>query len=233
MLEGTWRDEYLFELSQAYELYRTHQTKVTECDQRIEQAVLGLPDRSAGATPERKVRTRGRKPNDLRFDGTNPVFRALGVNLTAIEGIEVPTALVILGEIGVDVSKFPTEKHFASWLGLCPNPQESNRKRKSRRARRARTGWRSRCGWRRGRCTARTRRWGRSSGAGTADWGTKGRSRQRRTSWRGTSTPCSSMTELTSARVCKSTRRRRRSGSNARYETKPVLWATIWFPGSR
>ncbi len=39
--------------------------KVGECDQRIEQAVLGLPDRSAGATPERKVRTRGRKPNDL------------------------------------------------------------------------------------------------------------------------------------------------------------------------
>ena len=131
-LERTWRDEHLFELSQAYELYRTHQTKVTECDRRIEQAVLGLPDQSAGATPERKVRTRGRKPNDLRFDGTNPVFRALGVDLTAIEGIEVPTALVILGEIGVDVSEFPTEKHFASWLGLCSNPQESDRKRKSR-----------------------------------------------------------------------------------------------------
>ena len=57
------------------------------------------------------------------------------MDLTAIEGIEVSTALVILGEIGVDVSKFPTEKHFASWLGLCPNHQESNRKRKSRRAR--------------------------------------------------------------------------------------------------
>ena len=47
----------------------------------------------------------------------------------------VSTALVILAEIGVDVSKFPTEKHFASWLGLCPNRQESNRKRKSRRTR--------------------------------------------------------------------------------------------------
>jgi len=57
------------------------------------------------------------------------------VDLTAIEGIEVQTALVILGEIGVDVSKFPTEKHFASWLGLCPNHQESNRELKSRRVR--------------------------------------------------------------------------------------------------
>ena len=59
----------------------------------------------------------------------------MGVDLTAIEGIEAYTALVIQGEIGVDVSKFPTEKHFASWLGLCPNHQESNRKRKSRRVR--------------------------------------------------------------------------------------------------
>ena len=59
----------------------------------------------------------------------------MGVDLTAIEGIEAYTALVIQGEIGVDVSKFPTEKHFARWLGLCPNHQESNRKRKSRRVR--------------------------------------------------------------------------------------------------
>jgi hypothetical protein len=64
-----------------------------------------------GAKPQRKVRKSGRKPNNLRFDGTEPVFRALGVDLTAIEGIEAPTAPVILGEIGVDVSKFPTEKH--------------------------------------------------------------------------------------------------------------------------
>ena len=135
-LEGTWRDEHLFELSQAYELYQTYQMKVTECDQRIEQAVGRLPDRSAGAKLEAKKPTRGRKPNNPRFNGTHPVFRALGVDLTAIEGIEVSTALMILGEIGPDVSKFPTEKHFTSWLGLCPNHQESNRKRKSRRVRR-------------------------------------------------------------------------------------------------
>lgn len=134
-LEGTWRDEHLFELKQAYDLYQIYQMKVTECDGQIEQTLARLPDRSAGAKPQRKVRKSGRKPNNLRFDGTEPVFRALGVDLTAIEGIEAPTALVILGEIGVDVSKFPTEKHFTSWLGLCPNHQESNRKRKSRRMR--------------------------------------------------------------------------------------------------
>jgi transposase len=134
-LEGTWRDEHLFELSQARELYRAYQVKVTECDQRIEQAVAKQPDRSGGASAARKQRQGGRKRNDLRFEGTDLVFRALGVDLTAIEGIDVSTALVILGEIGVDVSKFPTEKHFTSWLGLCPNHQASNRTIKSRRVR--------------------------------------------------------------------------------------------------
>jgi transposase len=134
-LEGTWREEHLFELAQACELYRAYQGKVTECDRRIEQAVARLPDRSAGATPPARPRGRGRKPNDLRFEGAAPVFRAVGLDLTAIEGIDVPTALVILGELGADVSKFPTEKHFTSWLGLCPNHQRSNRTIKSRRVR--------------------------------------------------------------------------------------------------
>ena len=58
------------------------------------------------------------------------MFQALGVDLTLIEGIDVGTALVILGEIGVDVSRFPTEKHFASWLRLCPPQDESNKTKK-------------------------------------------------------------------------------------------------------
>lgn len=134
-LEGTWRQEHLFELKQAHDLYQIYQMKVAECDQRIEQALARLPDRSAGAKLQPKQSTRGRKPNNLRFDGTQLVLRALGVDLTAIEGIEVPTALVIVGEIGVDVSKFPTEKHFTSWLGLCPNHYQSNHTLKSRRVR--------------------------------------------------------------------------------------------------
>ena len=63
----------------------------------------------------------------MRFDATGPLFRALGVDLTEVEGIDVGTALVILAEIGVDVSRFPTEKHFASWLGVCPRLDRSNK----------------------------------------------------------------------------------------------------------
>lgn len=134
-LEGTWREEHLYELRLAYDLYLSYQMKVTECDRKIEQAVARIPDRSAGAKPEPRPQGGGRKPNDLRFDATAPLFRATGVDLTAIEGIDVSTALVILGEVGPDVDRFPTEKHFASWLGLCPHHQRSNQTLKSRRVR--------------------------------------------------------------------------------------------------
>jgi len=126
-LEGTWRPEHLFALQQAYELYRFHHRQIDECDARLQQELARLPDRSAGKPYTRRATKCGRKSNDLRFDACGPLFRALGLDLTEIEGIDVGTALVILTELGVDVSRFPTEKHFASWLGLCPRVYESNK----------------------------------------------------------------------------------------------------------
>jgi transposase len=79
-----------------------------------------------------KPRRCGRKKNDLRFAATGPRVQALGVDLTESEGIDVGTALVILAEIGVDVSRFPTEKQFTSWLGLCPNTSRSNLREQQR-----------------------------------------------------------------------------------------------------
>lgn len=135
-LEGTWRAEHLFALKQAYELYQFHHRQISECDQRIAAELAALPDRSGDKPAVRKRRRRGSKSNDVRFDAAGSLFRALGLDLTEIEGIDVGTALVILAEIGVDVSRFPSEKHFASWLGLCPRQQESNRTKKKRGPRR-------------------------------------------------------------------------------------------------
>src|SRR5262249_19637404 len=135
-LEGTWRPEHLFALQQAYELYRFHHRQITACDQRIAAELAALPDRAGDKPTVKRPRRRGRKDNDGRFDGAGALVRALGLDLTAIEGIDVGTALVILAEIGVDVSRFPTEKHFASWLGLCPRQHESNRTKKKRGPRR-------------------------------------------------------------------------------------------------
>ena len=131
-LDGTWRPEHLFELRQAYELYQFHHKQITECDQQVQAELARFPNRAGEKTRARKPRRRGRKSNDVRFDATGPLFQALGVDLTLIEGIDVGTALVILGEIGIDVSRFPTEKHFASWLRLCPPQDQSNRTKKRR-----------------------------------------------------------------------------------------------------
>src|SRR5262245_39803887 len=131
-LEGTWRPEHLFALRQAYELYHFHHRQIAQGDAAIQAELAKLPDRSGGKPFTTKPRRCGRKPNDLSFDAGGPLFQALGVDLTEVDGIDVGTALVILAEIGVDVSRFPTEKHFASWLGVCPRQHESNRTKKRR-----------------------------------------------------------------------------------------------------
>jgi transposase len=131
-LEGTWRPEHLFALRQAHDLYQFHHRQIAECDRVIRDELARLPNRAGDKPFTAKPRRCGRKPNDLGFDACAPLFAALGVDLTEVDGIDVGTALVILAEIGVDVSRFPTEKHFASWLGLCPRQHESNRTRKRR-----------------------------------------------------------------------------------------------------
>jgi len=131
-LEGTWRPEHLFALRQAHELYQFLHRQIAACDAAIQAELAKLPSRAGDKSFSAKPRRSGRKPNDLAFDAAGPLFRALGVDLTEVEGIDVGTALVILAEIGVDVSRFPTEKHFASWLGVCPRQHESNGTRKRR-----------------------------------------------------------------------------------------------------
>jgi transposase len=136
-LQGTWRPEHLFELRQAYELYQFHHRQITECDQQVQAELAKFPNRAGAKTRTVRPRKRGRKSNDVRFEAAGPLFQALGVDLTLIEGIDVGTALVILAEIGVDVSRFPTEKHFASWLRLCPPQNESNQTNRRRGHRKA------------------------------------------------------------------------------------------------
>jgi transposase len=131
-LEGTWRPEHLFALQQAYDLYRFHHQQIADCDAKIQAELAKLPNRAGDKSFTPKAPRCGRKPNDLNFDACGPLFQALGIDLTQIEGIDVGTALVILAEIGVDVSRFPTEKHFASWLGVCPRQHESNKTKTKR-----------------------------------------------------------------------------------------------------
>ena len=119
-LRGHWRKEHLFELTQALELYRTYQAKIAQCDGEIEAQLAGFEDRSDGEPPAPNGKKRNQK-NAPRFDVQGQLYRMTGVDLTCIDGVDAYTALKVVSEIGTDMTKWPTAKHFASWLGLSPN----------------------------------------------------------------------------------------------------------------
>lgn len=120
-LYGHWRDEHIFELTQARQLYQAYQSKIAECDREIEAQLEGFDDRGDGELPLRKSnRTRVQK-NAPKFDVQSHLYRMTGVDLTRIDGVDDHTALKVVSEIGLDMSRWPTAGHFASWLGLSPN----------------------------------------------------------------------------------------------------------------
>src|SRR5438309_758059 len=82
---------------------------------------------------EPKPRQRGRKPNDPRFDVRAALYYVTGIDLTELEGIAEVTALVVVSEIGLDMSRFPSVKHFCAWLGLCPVVKQSGRTKAGKR----------------------------------------------------------------------------------------------------
>jgi transposase len=136
-LHGTWRAEHLFALKQAVALYEFYHRQLRECDAQIQAQLGTFADRSDGRALPRRSRRASKRTNDPACaDVRGALFRMAGVDLTVLEGVNDATALVILSEVGPDVSRFPTAKHFTSWLGLCPQHQGSAGKVKSRRVRR-------------------------------------------------------------------------------------------------
>ena len=119
-LQGHWREEHIFELTQALELYRFYQDKIAECDREIEAQLERFEDLSDGGSPADNGRRRS-QGNAPRFDIRAHLYRMTGVDLTRIDGIDGFTALKVISEIGTDMTKWPSAKHFASWLGLSPD----------------------------------------------------------------------------------------------------------------
>lgn len=120
-LRGHWREEHIFELTQALELFRFYHAKIDECDRHIEGQLKRFEDVSGGDPLDSKSGNRRSKGNAPRFDVRNHLYRMTGVDLTQIDGVDGYTALRVVSEIGTDMTKWPTAKHFASWLGLSPN----------------------------------------------------------------------------------------------------------------
>ena len=132
-LVGDYREEHLFQLKIAFELYQTYQAKIRECEDRMIAQLEKLPARvDVQAKPLPPKFSEKIIDENLRLG----LYRRFGVDITAIEGIGPQVALVLLSEVGADVSKFPTVKHWTSWLGLCPDNRISGGKVLSCRTRR-------------------------------------------------------------------------------------------------
>jgi transposase len=132
-LYGNWRLEHLFALKQAVQLYDFYHKQIAACDRAIQTQLRQFEDKSGGRALPPKARRQRRGDNRPTVEVRGALYRMAGVDLTVIEGIEESTALVLLSEIGTDMSRWPSVKHFCSWLGLCPNHRISGGRVLSRR----------------------------------------------------------------------------------------------------
>jgi len=134
-LYGNWRAEHLFALRQAVELHAFYRQQLHKCDEQLQACLASFADQSKGQPQPRRQRRHVKRVNEPTFDVSGALYRMAGVDLTVLEGVDPNTALVLLSEVGPDVSRFPTVKHFTSWLGLSPQHQGSAGKIRSRRVR--------------------------------------------------------------------------------------------------
>jgi len=126
-LVGDYREEHLCVLRQSLECYRNYQRLIQELDVEVKRRMTQLPAKVDPAVrPLSEARNprktpRRTEPLDLRTE----LYRAFGVDLTQVPGINPLTAQVLLTEVGPSLARFPTPAAFCSWLRLCPEPRIS------------------------------------------------------------------------------------------------------------
>ena len=128
----------MFILTQELQLYDMFQAQIAACDVQIEQCLDQFADQvDVTQSPLPAAKRRGKKQpgNAPSFDVRTHLSRISGIDFTQVDGLGVLTVLTLLSELGLDASRFPSAKHFASWLGLCPGSRITGGKRKSSKTR--------------------------------------------------------------------------------------------------
>ncbi len=123
-LTGNYRPEHVFALKQALALYDAYTEQLRECDAEIERQFSNLkPSVPPDDLPplDRRDKPETNSKNAPSYEARRLLYEWAGVDLVAINGLNTSTVQTILAEIGTDLSAFPTDKHFASWLGLAPH----------------------------------------------------------------------------------------------------------------
>ena len=138
-LEGDYRREHVFALKQSLELVDFYEKEIGDVDQQIALHIQSLEPKikpnQESLGPRRA--TKNKRRNQPKFDIREAAFRISGVDLTEIDGINESSMLSLIAEVGVDMSQWKTEKHFASWMAICPNNKISGGKVLQRHTRRS------------------------------------------------------------------------------------------------
>jgi len=132
-LTGNWRDEHVFVLAQSLAMYDSLAQRVTECDAKMQALLTPLGCHEVNLHGPGKRAGKNTPAFDLRM----ALARWAGVDLTRINGLALTSVLTILSEVGPELSRFTSVKHFCSWLGLCPGTKVSGGKVLSARTRRS------------------------------------------------------------------------------------------------
>jgi len=128
-LSGNYQPEHLFVLEQAVSLYDFYQLREHDCDDQISAALTQLNhQKTPPDEPLPKPRHKTKQSNALSFDVRSDLYHLVGTDLIQIHGIGPYLALRLISEVGTDLSRWPTAKHFTSWLALSPGSKISGGK---------------------------------------------------------------------------------------------------------
>jgi hypothetical protein len=130
-LQGNYRSEYIFQLKQMLNLFDHHASLIAELDHETEAMDKQLPSlinpQEHPLEPLKRSSKRTMK-NSPQYDLRTQLYRITGVDLTQVDGLNSSTVQDIITDIGTDMSKWPTSKHFCSWLKLSPENKKTGRR---------------------------------------------------------------------------------------------------------
>ncbi len=141
-LRGTWAEEHLFALRQALQSWEHYQQQIAECD----RAVQALLQQSGGDIPPDMPAPSGKRKSPGANAPQIPHLREMltrlcaGRDPTRLPAHSEYSVLQLIGEVGTDLTKWSTEKHFTSWLGLAPGSHQSGKRNRSVKRKRNRAG---------------------------------------------------------------------------------------------
>lgn len=142
-LEGHWKDEHLFALRQAHELWEFYQKKIAECDQAIERVLKDVAGPEDPQAPQAPAAIKRGGVNTPQITGLHALLYRLcgGKDPTTLPGVADHVLLELIGEVGTDLqAHWPSEKHFTAYLGLAPGSRQSGKRRGSQKRSRNRAG---------------------------------------------------------------------------------------------